>query len=87
MVMEEISLNRAKTLAKKKGLKPGGLMIVDTEKDSKDLGIEIDGRILTIPASKIALEMIGRPIQNTTLLGYFSAVTGLISFDGVKKAI
>ena len=70
-----------------KGLKPDGLMIVDTEKKPEDLGIKIDGKILTIPASKIALEIIGRPIQNTTLLGYFAAVTGLISFDGVKKAI
>lgn len=70
-----------------KGLKPGGLMIVDTEKNSKDLDIGIDGKILTIPASKIALEIIGRPIQNTTLLGYFAAITGMISFNGVKKAI
>ncbi|MEE9553684.1 MAG: 2-oxoacid:acceptor oxidoreductase family protein, partial [candidate division Zixibacteria bacterium] len=30
---------------------------------------------------------IGRPIQNTTLLGYFAAVTGLISLEGVKSAI
>lgn len=70
-----------------KGLKASGLMIVDTEKKPEDLGIKIDGKILTIPASKIATEIIGRPIQNTTLLGYFAATTGLISFDGVKKAI
>ena len=70
-----------------KGLKKGGLMIVDTEKDPKDLGIKIDGTILTIPASKIAMEVIGRAVQNTTLLGYFAGVTGLISFEGVKKAI
>ena len=42
---------------------------------------------MTIPATRIAMEIIGRPIQNTTLLGYFAAVTGLISIDGVKKAI
>lgn len=70
-----------------KGLRPNGLMIVDTEKEPEDLGIKIDGKILTIPASKIALEIIGRPIQNTTLLGYFAAITGLISFNGVKTAI
>ncbi len=70
-----------------KGLKPGGLMIVDSEKNPEDLNVRIDGRILTIPASRIALETIGRPIQNTTLLGYFAATTGLISFDAVKKAI
>jgi pyruvate ferredoxin oxidoreductase gamma subunit len=70
-----------------KGLKPGGLMIVDTEKEPEDLGIKIDGKILTIPASRIALEILGLPIQNTTLLGYFAATTGMITFEGVKKAI
>jgi pyruvate ferredoxin oxidoreductase gamma subunit len=69
------------------GLKPGGLVIVDTEKKSDEVGLEVDGKILTIPASKIATEIIGRPIQNTTLLGYFAAVTGLISFEGVRNAI
>lgn len=69
------------------GLKSDGLIIVDTEKSPDELGLKIDGKILTIPASKIATEIIGRPIQNTTLLGYFAAVTGLISFEGVKNAI
>ncbi len=69
------------------GLKSGGLVIVDSERKPEELGLKIDGRVLTIPATKIAMEIIGRPVQNTTLLGYFAAVTGLISFDGVKKAI
>lgn len=69
------------------GLKPEGLMIVDTEKKPEDLKLSIKAKILTVPATKIALEVIGRPIPNTTLLGYFAAVTGLISFEGVKKAI
>jgi pyruvate ferredoxin oxidoreductase gamma subunit len=70
-----------------KGLKPGGLVIVDSSKKPEDLGLKIDGKVMTIPASRMAMEIIGRPVQNTTLLGYFAAVTGLISFEGVKKAI
>lgn len=70
-----------------RGLKAGGLLIIDTEKDPKEYNLEIKGTILTVPATKIALEVIGRAIQNTTLLGYFAAVTKIISFDGVKKAI
>lgn len=69
------------------GLKPGGMIIVDSEKDGAELGLDIDGKILTIPASRIAAEIIGRPIQNTTLLGYFAAVTGLISLEAVEDAI
>jgi len=70
-----------------KGLKADGLLIIDTEKDPKEYNLDIKGKILTVPATKIALEVIGRAIQNTTLLGYFAAVTKIISFDGVKKAI
>lgn len=69
------------------GLKSDGLMIIDTEKRPDQLKLNTKAKILTIPATKIALEVIGRPIQNTTLLGYFAAVTGLISIDGVRKAI
>ena len=69
------------------GLKSSGLMIIDTEKQPAELKLNTKAKILTVPATKIALEIIGRPIQNTTLLGYFAAVTGLISFDGVKRAI
>jgi pyruvate ferredoxin oxidoreductase gamma subunit len=69
------------------GLKPDGVVIIDTEKKPSELKLNTKAKILTVPASKIAMEVIGRPIQNTTLLGYFAAVTGLISFEGVKKAI
>jgi pyruvate ferredoxin oxidoreductase gamma subunit len=69
------------------GLKDDGLMIIDTEKDPAELNLDIKAKVLAIPATMIALEVIGRPIQNTTLLGYFAAVTQLISFDGVKKSI
>ena len=70
-----------------KGLKPGGLVIVDSSKSPEELDLKIDGKVMTIPASRIAQEIIGRPVQNTTLLGYFAAVTGLITFEGVKQAI
>jgi pyruvate ferredoxin oxidoreductase gamma subunit len=69
------------------GLKDSGLMIIDTEHAPEEMGLNVKAQILTIPATKIAIDIIGRPIQNTTLLGYFAAVTRLISFDGVKKAI
>ena len=85
LIIQDATLIGAIDVAK--GLKPGGLIIVDSEKDPKDLGLKIQGTILTIPATKIALEIIGRAVQNTTLLGYFAGVTGLISFVGVKNAI
>lgn len=85
LIIQDATLIGAIDVAR--GLKPGGLVIVDSEKDPQALGLKINGAILTIPATRIALETIGRAVQNTTLLGYFAAVTGLISFDGVKMAI
>ena len=62
-------------------------MIIDTERTPDEFKLNTKASIHTVPATKIALEVIGRAIQNTTLLGYFAAVTELISFEGVKKAI
>ena len=69
------------------GLKEDGLIIVDTEKTPEELGLDYRGNILTVPASKIALEKIGRPIQNTTLVGALAGATGLISWESVEKSI
>src|SRR3972149_6618316 len=69
------------------GLKPDGMVIIDTEKSSAEVELGFSGTILTIPASKIALEKIGRPIQNTTLVGALAGATGLISWESVAKSI
>lgn len=68
------------------GIKTGGTVIINTDKD--DIKIEReDLKLYTINASKIASEVIGKPIMNTALLGAFAAVTGEISIDSIKKAI
>lgn len=69
------------------GLKKEGLVIIDTEKDRKELGVEVEAQIRTIPASAIALEVIGKAIQNTTLMGAFAGATGLISVEAIKRSI
>ena len=74
------------------GIKPGGTAIMNTEKSPEELRIPeevgLKGvKIVTVPASRIAAETIGAPITNTTLLGAFAAVSGLISIDSIKKVI
>jgi len=68
------------------GLKPGGLVLVNTELASAELGIEGDLRVVTVPATKIALETMNRPIPNTALLGAFGGITGLVSMSAIKGA-
>lgn len=44
-------------------------------------------RLLTVPATKIAREHLGRPLPNTVLLGGFSSLSGVVSIESVVKAI
>ena len=43
--------------------------------------------MVTIDATKMAIEIIGRPIPNTIMVGAFCGITGIVSLDGLKKAI
>jgi len=65
------------------GLKEDGVVIVNTTKEDLDLGF----KTYTIDATGIALDILGVPIVNTTMLGAFVGATKLISFNSLKKAI
>ncbi|MEK6646767.1 MAG: pyruvate ferredoxin oxidoreductase subunit gamma [Candidatus Firestonebacteria bacterium] len=67
------------------GFKKGGILILNSEKIPD--GLKVDGTIKIVPATKIALEILKRPIPNTVLLGAFAAITKEISLDAVLKAI
>ena len=69
------------------GLKPDGMVLVDTEKSAQELGLKTSAEVRTIPATRIALETIGRAVQNTTLMGAFSGITGLISVKAIIKSV
>jgi pyruvate ferredoxin oxidoreductase gamma subunit len=43
--------------------------------------------IVNVPATKIALEKIGKPFINTALIGAFSAMTGAVSLNSLKRAV
>lgn len=44
-------------------------------------------RLLTVPASELAREHVGRPLPNAALLGAFAALTGVVSLESVAAAI
>ena len=68
------------------GLKPGAIVIVNEEKSPEELGLK--ARVVTVPASCIARDVIGRADRgNTALLGAFAAATGEISLEALKKAV
>lgn len=69
------------------GAHPDTKIIINSEKSIKELGLSKNLKILTVPAVKIALETIKKPIINTVMLGAFGGVFDLIKFDAIKKAI
>ncbi len=69
------------------GLKAGGLVLINTEKPVSELKIKGSGNVVTIPATQIAMEIIGRPIPNTVMVGAFAALTGIVTMDGIRKAM
>jgi len=66
-------------------LKPGGLMII--EKELVELSGEHDARILSIPATRMAEELGSRIVLNIVMLGFLTAVSGLVSEKGMKESI
>ncbi|MEK7369536.1 MAG: pyruvate ferredoxin oxidoreductase subunit gamma [Planctomycetota bacterium] len=69
------------------GLKPGGLVIVNTKKTPGELGLNVNSQVKTVPATDLAIETLGMPIVNTIILGVFAAASGQISIEGIRKAI
>jgi len=69
------------------GLKKEGFVLVNTEKKPEELKLKAGVNVKTISATKIAIEILGRPIPNTVMLGAFAGLTGLVTMDGIKKAM
>ena len=69
------------------GLKSGGLIIVNHPGTYKDTGLAGNFKIATVDATKIALDIIGRPITNTAILGAFAKATGLVKLESLEEAV
>jgi len=70
-----------------KGVKADGTVLVNSGKSPDELGLNTKSNVSTIDATKIALEELGRPIMNTTLLGAFAGATHEIRVESVEKSI
>jgi pyruvate ferredoxin oxidoreductase gamma subunit len=75
------------------GLKRDGYILINTEKSFDQLGLGdfVKGfrpeRLLTVPATELALAHVGRPVPNAALLGAFAALGQVISIEAVRTAI
>ncbi|HWS27527.1 MAG TPA: 2-oxoacid:acceptor oxidoreductase family protein [Xanthomonadales bacterium] len=75
------------------GLQPDGYVLINSKRSFHDLGLaDIEKRfrrerLVTVPATDIALKHVGRPLPNAVLLGGFAALSGLITLQAVDHAI
>jgi pyruvate ferredoxin oxidoreductase gamma subunit len=75
------------------GLAEDGYLLINTGRTFDELGLGEfvqrfrRERLLTVPASELALEHLGRPLPGAPLLGGFAGLSGLISIESVSAAI
>jgi 2-oxoacid:acceptor oxidoreductase gamma subunit (pyruvate/2-ketoisovalerate family) len=58
----------------------------DPAKVREDLKVE-KGKVWAVPATEIALKILGVPITNTALLGAVARATSIVTLEGIEKAI
>jgi pyruvate ferredoxin oxidoreductase gamma subunit len=69
------------------GFKPDGIAVINELEGFVVPPAKDKQKIYVVPANKIALEAIGRPLGNTALIGAFAAATGEFDLDSLTQAI
>jgi pyruvate ferredoxin oxidoreductase gamma subunit len=75
------------------GAGSGAYVLINSARTLSELGLDdlaarLDlARVLTVPATDLAREHLGRPLPNAVLLGAFAAQTGVVSIESVVAAI
>jgi 2-oxoacid:acceptor oxidoreductase gamma subunit (pyruvate/2-ketoisovalerate family) len=72
------------------GLGKTGILIVNTPKEPKEIKEElkmVEGNVWTVPATDIAMRILGREITNTAMLGVVARATGIVKMESIEKAV
>ena len=73
------------------GLKPGGYVLINSTSTIGQLGLtqieDAGNRIITLPATHLAMEHIGRPVPNLIMLAGLAAFTGLVHLPALITAM
>ncbi len=69
------------------GLKPGGRILLNSVRSSEAFADTLDARVVTLPATQMAKEYLGRPVPNTALLSAFLNLTGLLPQAALEHAL
>ena len=67
-------------------LSDGGLLIVDQDfVETGDLASDV--KLLSVPATRLAEELGRRIVANIVMLGFFAAVTDVVSVEAMREAV
>jgi pyruvate ferredoxin oxidoreductase gamma subunit len=75
------------------GLRDDGYVLINSARTPLELGLGdlVDrlgtSRVVTIPATELAREHIGRPMPNVCVLGGFAGVAGIVSRESLDRAV
>jgi len=72
------------------GLTKDGVIVANSELTPDELAKTLsirDAHVYTVNARRIALDVLGRPIFNTAMLGALIRVAPLTSFESISKAV
>ncbi len=69
------------------GLKPGGAILLNSSRPAEDFVGVLSQSLITMPATRLAQEHLGRPVPNTALLSGFLSLTGLLPQQALMEAL
>ncbi len=69
------------------GVQPGGGVLINSVHAPDALTVRDDLEVITLPATSLAKEFIGRPVPNTALLAGFLSLTGLFPTEALIKVL
>ncbi len=73
-----------------KGLGEKGILMLNSPKEPEKIKEELkmtEGTVWTVPATEIAMRILGRLITNTAMLGAVTRATGIVEMDSIEKAV
>jgi len=79
-----------KSVAVADGLSKEGVIIINSKDNPTEIKKALNsdrGKVWAVPATEIAIKILGMPITNTAMLGAVAKVTNIISLESVEKIV
>lgn len=69
------------------GTSRDSMIMINSEKSAKELGLKTNAKVYTIDVTKKAIEIMGKPFVNLAILAFFAYASKEISIKSLKKAV